>query len=134
MKKVLIVLGILIGVVAIVASVVFIGLTNNMKEIRAIEIIDIDISNVNNQTVTGEYYYQDQIGATVEVKIEEGRITSIVFIEHIAGLGEKAEIITEDIIREQSLDVDAISGATTSSHVIKLAIQNALEGIEWVNQ
>jgi uncharacterized protein with FMN-binding domain len=130
LKKVLIGLGVFIGFIVIMGSVVFIGLSSNMKKIRAIEINNIEISGVSDQTVVGEYYYEDQIGATVEVTIENGMITEIVFIEHIAGLGEKAEIITEDIINEQSLEVDAVSGATTSSHVIKLAIQNALEGIE----
>ena len=48
-------------------------------------------------------------------------------VEHLAGKGTIAEVITEDIIRDQTLLVDDISGATTSSHVLKLAIQDALE-------
>lgn len=105
-------------------------LNSNMKEIRAIEITDFDVTTYQDDVYIGEYYYENQIGATVEVHIENGLIIDIVFVEHICGKGDIAEVIVEDIIREQSLFVDNIAGATTSSHVIKLAVQDALEEIE----
>ena len=127
MKKVLIVFVLIIGMIAAGAGVMWMTLTNNMKEIRSIPIEEMDLSQINDQLVRGTYYYEDQIGATVDVEIENGEIVEITYIEHIAGKGTIAEVIRDDIIREQSLLVDDISGATTSSHVIKLAIQNALE-------
>lgn len=39
-------------------------------------------------------------------------------------------MITDLIIKEQSLKVDAVSSATNSSKVILKAIENAFEGIE----
>lgn len=105
-------------------------LSANMKTIRNIPINDIAIDEFVTDTVRGEYYFEDQIGATVDVTIMDGVITEITFIEHICGKGEIAEVITVDIIAAQSLYVDDIAGATTSSHVIKLAIQDAMEELE----
>ena len=111
-------------------GIMFIGLSQNMKEIRTIPITDIDFSKYEDGTYQGLYYYENQIGATVELHIEDGKAVSIIFLDHKYGLGGKAEIIIEDIIEEQTLLVDDISGATTSSHIIKLAIQNALEEVQ----
>jgi uncharacterized protein with FMN-binding domain len=77
------------------------------------------------------YYYGDnQIGATVEVTISSGKIDDIIMIDHITGKGDDAVTIIDRVISQQTLKVDAISSATTSSHVIKLAIQDALEDKE----
>lgn len=62
----------------------------------------------------------------LEATVRGGRITSIQILEHQNGKGEKAEAITEEIIREQSLEVDVVSGATISSKSILKAAENAL--------
>lgn len=127
MKKVFIGIGIFFGVFAIMIGAVFFGLTQNMKEILEIPITEIDISTLEDGTYQGAYYFEDDIGATVDVVIENHQIISITFIEHKAGKGTIAEIIIDDMITTQSVIVDDISGATTSSHVIKLAVINAVE-------
>jgi uncharacterized protein with FMN-binding domain len=127
MKKGLIIIGVFFTFVLLGIGGMWFTLSSNMKEIRAITINEMDVANMADQTIRGSYYYEDEIGATVEVQIKDGRITEIIYIEHIAGKGTIAEVIKNDIILEQSLLVDNIAGATTSSHVIKLAIQNALE-------
>lgn len=70
----------------------------------------------------------DFIRARVEVAVEKGSITEIRILEHKNGRGLAAERVTEDIIARQSLQVDAVSGATNSSTVLKKAVANALEG------
>lgn len=130
MKKVFMFLGLFVLFLGIIVGIFVITLSNNMKEIRAIPIYEIDVTNIDDQTVIGEYYFKDEIGATLEVTIVNGEITKIIIIEHIAGKGTEAEIILEDIIAQQSLLVDDIAGVTTSSHVLKLAVQNALEKTE----
>ena len=126
MKIGLIILGSIIGFFALMIGIMVLVLNTNMKHIRNEEIREINISEYEDQTVIGSYYYQDQIGATVEVTIQEGKILDIIFIDHLYGKGGIAEVIVNDIIEEQSLLVDDISGATTSSRVIKLAVQDAL--------
>ncbi|MGA1869488.1 MAG: FMN-binding protein [bacterium] len=67
--------------------------------------------------------------AIVEVTIKGGKITEIKLLKHIAvWKGRRAEsVIPGRIIENQSTNVDAVSGATNSSHVIMNAVQKAVE-------
>lgn len=67
---------------------------------------------------------------TVEVTVEGGNITSVVLKEHVEteGIYEAAEkAVTADIIRLQTSEVDAVSGATNTSNGIMEAVGNALK-------
>jgi uncharacterized protein with FMN-binding domain len=65
--------------------------------------------------------------AKVNVVVENGIITKIEVVEHTRGPGRGAYEITKEIIRKQYLDVDAVSGATKSSIVMKKAVENAFK-------
>ena len=66
--------------------------------------------------------------AIVKVIIENNKIIDIKIVRHRRMKGQKAEpIIPGRIIEKQSTDVDAVSGATNSSHVIMNAVQRAVE-------
>ena len=67
------------------------------------------------------------IYAKVEVEIIEGKIVSLNLLEHRNERGKRAENIIDIVLSEQKIDVDAISGATNSSNVIKKAIENAIK-------
>ena len=88
---------------------------------------EIDIADVSDGTYIGEYDV-NFIYAKVEVTVEDGEIVSINIMEHRHERGKAAETVIEKIIEEQKIDVDAISGATNSSTVIKKAVENALKG------
>ena len=79
----------------------------------------------------GVYRGTDKHGpnkAVVEVEISDQKITRVEIIQHNAWRGKKANpIIPDEIIKHQSTDVDAVSGATNSSRVIMNATQNAIE-------
>ena len=77
----------------------------------------------------GEYDV-DFIYAKVEVTVPNGEITNINILEHRHERGKTAEVITDRIVDEQKTDVDAISGATNSSTVIKKAVENALKSMK----
>ena len=51
--------------------------------------------------------------------------TDIELTEHQNGRGTPAEAILEEMLREQTTDVDAVSGATCSSRVIRKAVEEA---------
>ena len=87
---------------------------------------DINISDIPDGVYVGEYDV-DFIYAKVEVTVQNGEITSINILEHRHERGKTAEVITDSIVDEQKIDVDAISGATNSSTVIKKAVENALK-------
>ena len=63
----------------------------------------------------------------LEVIVKEKQITEIKIIKHTNGQGGEAEAILDTVIDAQSLQVDVISGATYSSKVILLAIEDALK-------
>jgi uncharacterized protein with FMN-binding domain len=67
--------------------------------------------------------------AAVKVTIDEGRITDVKLVRHMASWkGKRADIlIPQRIMAEQSTRVDVVSGATNSSIVIMNAVQEALE-------
>lgn len=96
------------------------------KKVASIEFDDIDLENVEDGIYRGEcdvgYIY-----AKVEVEIKEGMIVSINLLQHRNERGKRAEIIIDDVISKQSINVDAVSGATNSSNVIKKAIEKALQ-------
>ncbi|MEZ3515822.1 MAG: FMN-binding protein [Lachnospiraceae bacterium] len=87
---------------------------------------DIHISDIPDGVYVGEYDV-DFIYAKVEVTVQNGEITNINILEHRHERGKTAEVITDSIVDEQKIDVDAISGATNSSTVIKKAVENALK-------
>ena len=95
------------------------------KAVKEITFSDIDISNIPNGVYVGEYDV-DFVYAKVEVTVQNGMVTNIDILEHKNGRGKPAAIVVDRIIEEQKIDVDAVSGATNSSTVIKKAIENAL--------
>jgi len=96
------------------------------KNISRIEIRGMKAVELKDGVYEGEYD-AGYIYAKVSVTIENGRIRDIKILKHNNERGASAELIIENIIKEQSTRVDAVSGATNSSLVIIKAIENALE-------
>ena len=95
------------------------------RTLKKVKINEVPIS----QVADGEYVGEAQIkpvSAKVNVQVENGKITDIEIKDHMTGLGKNCEKIIDQIINKQSLDVDAISGATQSSVTITKAVENAL--------
>ena len=66
------------------------------------------------------------VAAEVKVTVNNYKIEAIEMVKHKNGRGTPAEIIPSKVIEAQSLEVDIVSGATSSSKVILKAIENAL--------
>lgn len=65
--------------------------------------------------------------SVVKVTVKERSIVSIEVLEHKKSYLIQAELISKKVIEEQSLAVDAISGATLTSHTVLKSIENALK-------
>ena len=96
------------------------------KAVKETTFEDINISDIPDGVYVGEYDV-NFIYAEVEVPVQNGEITNINILEHRHERGKTAEVITDSIVDKQKIDVDAISGATNSSTVIKKAVENALK-------
>lgn len=105
-----------------------IDFNNYQKSVANIEFADIDLEKVEDGTYRGEFD-AGYIYAKVEVEIKDGAIVSISLLEHRNERGKRAEDIIDDVISEQKTDVDAVSGATNSSNVIKKAIEKAISSL-----
>lgn len=87
----------------------------------------VNLEKMNDGVYEGSYRGGPN-KASVKVTIKDKKIFNIEIVEHQAWKGKKAELpISERIIATQSTRVDAVSGATNSSHVIMNAVQKAIE-------
>ncbi|HON09362.1 MAG TPA: FMN-binding protein [Chitinispirillaceae bacterium] len=98
----------------------------NLIKLLATPVEDVDLTIVADGTYEGKFK-AFPISVKVKVAVKDHKITSIEYIEHKSGNGAPAEKIQESVIEAQSLQVDAISGATYSSKAILNAISNALK-------
>lgn len=96
------------------------------QTVRETTVGEINISDVSDGIYIGEYDV-NFIYAKVEVTVQDGKITNIELLEHKNERGKPAEAILDKMIDAQEINVDAISGATNSSTVIKKATENALK-------
>ncbi len=102
------------------------SVTDYKQAVKETTFEEINISDISDGVYIGEYDV-NFIYARVEVTVQNGEITNINILEHRHERGKAAEAITNKIVDEQKIDVDAISGATNSSTVIKKAVENALK-------
>ncbi|MDE6167813.1 MAG: FMN-binding protein [Acetatifactor sp.] len=114
----------------IFAAVYLKSVADYKRAVKETAFSSIDISNIPDGIYVGEYDV-NFVYAKVEVTVRNGVITSIDILEHKNQRGKPAEVVADRIIEEQKIDVDAISGATNSSTVIKKAVENAINGISY---
>lgn len=63
----------------------------------------------------------------VEVEVKDHKIVNINLLQHRCGKGQPAEVIIDDMVKYNTDDVDAVSGATASSKTIRNAVNQALQ-------
>lgn len=103
----------------------YIDLKTYQKQVKDINISNVNVSKVADGTYTGSYEVL-WVSAEVRVTVKNHRIEGIELLEHKNGRGTSAEIIPSKVVEIQSLEVNIVAGATASSKVILKAIENAL--------
>jgi uncharacterized protein with FMN-binding domain len=118
----------LLSVILVVAHITvnIVGLTEYQQQVKSITIPNLDTSKVADGEYIGECNVTF-IYAKVRVTVKSGEIADIKILEHRNERGAPAERITDEIINQKTIDVDAVTGATNSSKVIKMAVYNALK-------
>lgn len=122
-KKVLLITFIVVLFLFIVGKII---IGNMVRNVQNISVSMPDILSVQDGNYIGEYSITP-VHVKVEVSVSNHRITNITISQHDNGLGSTAESIVNDVVQEQSLDIDAVSGATVSSKCILKAVENAIE-------
>lgn len=125
-KRILLFTTILLFLIGLIFTAVYLkSVADYKKAVKETTFRNLDIFNVPDGVYVGEYDV-DFVYAKVEVTVRNGAITNIDILEHKNGRGSSAEVVADRIVEEQKIDVDAVSGATNSSTVIKKAVENAV--------
>ena len=124
-RLIVIVLFLMVFVVLIPGVYMNTTMRNYRKTEKNIRVRNVDLAGISDGVYKGSCKAV-LVSAKVEVMVEDHEIVEIRILEHMGGRGEKAEMVSRWVIDRQSLKVNAVSGATTSSKVILKAIENAL--------
>jgi uncharacterized protein with FMN-binding domain len=89
------------------------------RAVKETTIEEVNISDIPDGVYIGEYDVN-----FIYVKVE----VDVSILEHRQERGKDAEAVANEIVDEQRIDVDTVSGATNSSIVIKKAVEVALKG------
>ncbi len=95
------------------------------KSLASLENAAINMNNIADGVYSG-HSELGPVSVDVEVHVTDHKLTKIDLVRHACGLGRPAEAITEKMVEQNTFDVDAVSGATVSSEVIKNAVNKAL--------
>ncbi len=129
MKKVVAIVIILAGILVVYFGTKgiqsYLDLRKYQQQVDDIKIENVDLSRIPDGTYIGNAEVL-WVAAEVKVIVKDHKIVNIDLIKHKNERGKSAEVIPEKVVEAQSLQVEAISGATNSSKVILKAIENAL--------
>lgn len=126
-KRIIVATATAVSLILLIFLVVYLRNVAAYKQaVRETTVDEINISDVSDGIYIGEYDV-NFIYAKVEVTVQDGKITNIELLEHKNERGKPAEAILGKMIDAQEINVDAISGATNSSTVIKKATEIALK-------
>jgi uncharacterized protein with FMN-binding domain len=113
-------------VIAVLFGVFFLVIVcREYSEVEAIDRSPVNVSGTEDGVYEGSCE-TTLVKARVRVTVAGGRIDDIEILEHQCGKGKPANVIVEDMTDRNDIEVDAISGATISSEVIKAAVRDAL--------
>lgn len=125
-KRTVLYIGAAVIIIALICLAFYFKSVSDYKQaVSEITFQNIDVTKIADGTYTGECNV-NFIYAEVEVTVKEGLIENIEILEHRNERGQAAETVIDKIVTEQKIEVDAISGATNSSTVLKKAVENAL--------
>ena len=126
-KKTVLISLLVLMIIGIFAGGIYIKSISDYKaKVAALTFDEIDLTKVED----GIYEGQCDTGivrARVQVTVRNHRLESIDLLEHENGRGTPAEAILDQMVQDQTTAVDAVSGATCSSKVIRKAVENAIK-------
>ncbi len=126
-KKLLIGLALVIILTGVYFAVQGVKRSQEFAKIRGMQIENVDLAQLPDQRYLGEFGY----GATVykvAVVVENHQIKDVEILHNRdSKYAKMAERVRENVLEAQALDVDVISGATTTSKALLKAMENALK-------
>ena len=127
-KTVLIAVSALLVIGLLAGGLYLKSISDYKAKVAALTFDEIDLTKVED----GVYEGQCDTGIVrvrVQVTIRNHQLESIELLEHENGRGTPAEAILDQMVQNQTTAVDAVSGATCSSKVIRKAVENAITAV-----
>jgi len=124
-KKIILTVIIIVAIIVLVAVIMVKRANSNLENLAGLPLGNVDLEAVSDGKYSGSYT-AFPVSAVVAVTVENHQITRVDLIEHSHGQGAPGEAVIDRVLQDQSLQVDLVSGATYSSKVILLAIEDAL--------
>ena len=121
-RKIVILSGLIIGFLLTMSSVMQ---YSQLVHYRSLPVNEINLSNIDD----GEYIGKANYGFEYEVKvhIKNHNIDNIEIVKNRDSFYARlAEGIKHKIIREQKVNIDAVTGATTTSKILMKAVETAV--------
>jgi uncharacterized protein with FMN-binding domain len=87
----------------------------------------IDLSRIPDGTYRGEMSFEDGWTLEVDVTVKGYQITRIEVDEDDLEFLQKPEVLIDRVLHAQSVEVDAVSGATASTTILLSVIRGALQ-------
>jgi len=125
--RISIIIAVIILIPLIGARLFYLRVESNLKNLASAPVAAVNLDSVPDGAWTGRHKVFP-IDVEVLVTVKDHAITDVKLVKHFNGQGGAAEKAPAEVVRRQSLAVDAVGGATYSSKVILLAIRNALAG------
>lgn len=131
---------ILVVIVAVLGGGILISAPGR-QEIKELAIGNVDFQKLRDGTYAGEYIGTNDHSrdTKVQITISSGKISDIKILKgaldedgnptELTG-GQSIENLFENVVKSQSLQVDAVSGATLTSKTHLKALENALKQAE----
>lgn len=122
----------IIAVLVIGGIIAYSKLEKEHNEARNIPLNEVDFSRLKDGTYIGEYeggmykWRENQVRVTVS----SGKVTKIELLESKLKVTPELNKLYDRVIQNQSLQVDAITGATLDSKAFLKAVENALKNAQ----
>ncbi len=116
----------LVLVICVAGGIIAFGnIQKKLDALSAMTVGDIPMDRLRDGVYTGEYSVFP-VAAQVEVTVKAHVIASARILKHQNGQGSAGEAVLERAKMANSIQVDTVAGATYSSKVLLLAMENAL--------
>jgi uncharacterized protein with FMN-binding domain len=136
MKKTFVLLIVAALVIIAIGIAVFMAtaypMLKEQAEVRKMPIHDVGLAKVKNGTYRGDFTYGN-FTYQVQVVVEKHEMKQISILKNRSESehAKKAEDVVDKVLKAQSVKVDVVTGATTTSKALLKAIENALaSGLE----
>jgi uncharacterized protein with FMN-binding domain len=117
----------IVAIIVILTSIFIFFLYYGKSETLNLTINAVDLSKLSDGSYKGSYS-KGRFSYKVEVTVKDNRIESVKILSEppVFSAQELDNTIISRVLQQQSLKVDAVTGATATSKALLKAIENAL--------